>query len=164
MSLIFLKDMAQSSNTDHSGCTQFHRSVWTMESSRWACPSHLHLFWYVLTYKATIANVVATSLIIYDVQKDPTKIEEPTIFTIKYLKYYFIFIRTILLLPMVLAFAAFASPSLYNLSSIMQIFLGIVSSVGFIFLMVNAALGVTFYRDNSPFSKLEFSSSVIFLD
>ena len=65
---------------------------------------------------------------------------------------------------MVLAFGAFTSPSMYNLSGIVQILLAIVSGFGFIFLIVNAIVGVYFYRDNSPFSKLEFSSSVNFLD
>ena len=65
---------------------------------------------------------------------------------------------------MALAFSAFASPSLYNISNIGQIVLGLISGIGMIFLLINAILGVLFYRDNSPFSKLEFSSSVNFLD
>jgi hypothetical protein len=84
--------------------------------------------------------------------------------TIKFLTYYFTLLRTVLALPTVLAFACFASPSLYSLSSTVQIVLGIISGIGIIFFLVNAILGTLLFRDNSPFSKLEFSSSVNSLD
>lgn len=65
---------------------------------------------------------------------------------------------------MVLAFSCFISPSLYGLSVPSQAILGVISGVGMLFLIFNCVLSTLLYRDNSPFSKLEFSSSVNNLD
>ena len=111
-----------------------------------------------------VLNIIPTVIVIYEVHKDPSKLEEVNLLTIKFLTYYFMFLRTILVLPMVLAFACFASPALYGLDSTTQYTLAMISAIGMLFLFSNAVLGVIFFRDNSPFSKLEFSSSVNFLD
>jgi hypothetical protein len=111
-----------------------------------------------------LANIFATALIIYEVFKDPIKLEETNLFTVKFLSYYFIFLRTFLFLPMVLAFSCFASPSLYDLTLSGQVILGVVSGIGVLFLLINATLNILLYRDNSPFSKLEFSASVSNID
>jgi len=101
-----------------------------------------------------LINIFTTGLIIYEICKDPINLEEANLLTIKFLSYYFIFLRTVLVLPMVLAFACFASPSIYGLSLSGQIILGIVSGIGLLFLLINSVINVLLYRDNSPFSKL----------
>lgn len=61
---------------------------------------------------------------------------------------------------MTLVFTCFLWPSLYSLSVVEQAVLAVVSVFGLLFLALNAVLMVLFFRDNSPFSKVPFSSSV----
>jgi hypothetical protein len=61
---------------------------------------------------------------------------------------------------MALSFSAFINPTAFNFTIQQQIILAAISVIGIILTLINLALYIYFMRDNSPFSKLPFASSV----
>lgn len=105
-------------------------------------------------------NIVALLFVAYEVNKDSASLDEQNVVLIKFLTTYYVFIKTTLLIPMTLSFFAFVSPDKYNLTTSMQASLAAISILGILTMLVNASLVLLFFRNNSPFSKLPFSSSV----
>ena len=66
------------------------------------------------------------------------------------------------MIPMTIAFSAFISSQSYGIESGLTILLAVISIAGGLFLATNMVLYTLFFRDNSPFSKLPFASSVNF--
>lgn len=80
------------------------------------------------------------------------------------LTYYFVVVKTVLVVPTTLALVAFLSPDLYNLS-VHQVLLKAVLSVLLAFVFTfNSILALLFFRANSPFSPLPFSSPVNYIE
>lgn len=61
---------------------------------------------------------------------------------------------------MFVAYAAFINPSSYGLTTNMQAALAVISILAIIFTIANLTLYILYMKDNSPFSKLPFASSV----
>ena len=92
-------------------------------------------------------------------KKDPA----PNLVFVKALTIYAVLLKTVLLIPMVVAFTAFLSPDLYGLEG-SAVWVGLLSVLGIALLGVNMTLFILFFRANSPFSKLPFAASVNFLE
>ena len=115
---------------------------------------------YQFIYQALLLNLSAVLFVVYEVRKDPKSLDEQNVVLIKFLTTYYVLIKTALLMPMSLSFFAFVSPDKYNLTSSMQATLAVISILGITLMVINSSLVILFFRNNSPFSKLPFSSSV----
>jgi hypothetical protein len=104
-------------------------------------------------------NVLITGIIGYEMRKEPINLDEPNLVIIKILTYYFILLKTILVIPMTLAFT-YSLHSNPEIGLILKIALITVSALGLLFMGANLVLANLFFRDNSPFSKIPISSSV----
>jgi hypothetical protein len=105
-------------------------------------------------------NLGAFLAVLYEVNKDAARLDEQNVVLIKSITTYYVLVKTILLIPMTLAFFAFISPDLYGLTTTTQAILAAVSILGLVAMAGNTVLVILFFRNNSPFSKLPFSSSV----
>jgi hypothetical protein len=103
-------------------------------------------------------------LILFEAKKKPVEMLDRSFLTIKILTYYFVLLKTIIVLPMTLAFTCWMSPALYQLSSGMEIALIPISILGLLSMAVNSFLAVVLFRDHSPLRNFPFSSSVNYLD
>lgn len=111
---------------------------------------------YMKFKKGLVINALSLGLIFYEVEKEVGK---SNMLTIKFVTNYAILLKSILLIPMFLAYTSFINSSL-GLSTSLQIVLAILSFFSASMTIANAILFMLFIRDNSPFSKLPFASSV----
>lgn len=107
-----------------------------------------------------MANATALGFTVYEVEKDPRKLDKPNIPAIKFVNIYAVFLKGVFLIPLALALSAFANPSGFGLSGNEQVALGLLSVMGLLLAIPNLLLYIYFVRDNSPFSKLPFACSV----
>lgn len=107
-----------------------------------------------------VTNAIALGFILYEVEKDPRKLEKPNITAIKFVSIYAVFLKGTLLIPITLGLSAFINPVGFSLSGGQQVTLGFLSGIGLLLTVPNLLLYIFFIRDNSPFSKLPFACSV----
>lgn len=105
-------------------------------------------------------NALIAAIVLYETNKDKTKLEDHNVLRIRVLTYYFVALRTVLVIPTTLALAAFLSPALYRISDEQALLLAVLSALLALLFAFNSILGLLFFRADSPFSPLPFSSSV----
>jgi hypothetical protein len=107
-----------------------------------------------------VLNVGTFLAVVYEINKDAVRLDEQNVVLIKFITTFYVFIKTVLITPMTLAFLAFISAEKYGLTTTIQAVLAAISIPGLMVMSANIILVVLFFRNNSPFSKLPFSSSV----
>lgn len=101
-------------------------------------------------------------LLLYEVKA--IKTQRFNLCIIKILSFYCVVLKTVLVLPLALAYFCCLFPSLNNIPPNQESIFVPFSVLGLISLLTNYVLVLLLFRDNSPFSTLPFASSLNWLD